>query len=79
MSACVEVNILEYSKKNWVLALTRFPGILRVTVNGSHKANNSYVDPTLSICPPDTKKWVLDLDPLPVGRCLVLLATLWCK
>jgi transcription initiation factor TFIID subunit 2 len=30
--------------------------ILRVTVNGSHKANNSYVDPTLSICPPETKK-----------------------
>ena len=31
-------------------------GILRVLVNGTHKANNSYVDPTLSICPPDTKK-----------------------
>ena len=30
--------------------------ILRVLVNGKLSANYSYVDPTLSICPPDTKK-----------------------
>jgi hypothetical protein len=28
-------------------------------VNGKQNANYSYVDPTLSICPPDTKKWAL--------------------
>ena len=33
--------------------------ILSVMVNGTLNANFSYVDPTLSICPPDTKKWDL--------------------
>ncbi|XP_019854461.1 PREDICTED: transcription initiation factor TFIID subunit 2-like [Amphimedon queenslandica] len=30
--------------------------ILKVTINESRKGNFTYVDPTLSICPPDTKK-----------------------
>lgn len=37
--------------------LQQYSGILRITVNG-RKANFTYVDPTLCICPPDTKKWV---------------------
>lgn len=32
-------------------------GILQITINGSRKpANFNYIDPSLCICPPDTKK-----------------------
>ena len=32
-------------------------GILSVTINSTRKGDFTYVDPTLCICPPDTKKY----------------------
>ena len=33
--------------------------IIQVTVETQYSAKYSYVDPLLSVCPPETKKWVI--------------------